>query len=180
MEKRTTYRRYEDRRVAMMLAIHEILFAEPPSQRRDELILNEILNNYRVDRAAILEVNPLEKHAVIAVRVGDWQTEQASPSVQGPGFEELLNLHERCEGALTFESVRKPDMFNATLWDDLWKNGLAAPAKALLSVTLSPSSQPTRMLWLQQFQSSREWSSRDRDLLEEIAYLLTRALEKGV
>lgn len=180
MEKRTTYRRYEDRRVAMMLAIHEILFSESPSRKRDALILNNIVDNYRVDRAAILEVTPPEKHAVILVRVGDWQTEQPSLTVQGPGFEALLHLHEHCEGALTFESVRKPDMFDATLWEDLWENGVAAPSRALLSVTIAPRSQPTRILWLQQSQSSREWSSRDRNLAEEIAYLLIRAMEKEV
>ena len=179
-DKRISYRRYEDRRVAMMLALHEILFDESPSKQRDALMLEAIVSNYHVDRAAVLEINRQEKSGVIAVRLGDWQTEQALLCVQGAGFEALLALHEHADGALTFESVRKPDFFDPAIWNDLWARGIAAPARALLSIAINPTSEIPRLLWLQQSQSSREWSSRDRDLAEEIADLLKRAIERGV
>ncbi len=178
-ENRTTYRRYEDRRVAMMLTLHEILFNEPPSAKRDALMLEAIVRNYHVDRAALLDVNVTERRASIVVRVGDWQSQAPTLMVSGGGFDQLLRLHDSVDGALTFESVRKPEVFGATVWDDLWKNGVVAPTRALLSVAVK-SSKGEKLLWLQQAQSSREWGSRDRDLAEEIAYLLTKALAKGV
>jgi hypothetical protein len=178
-EKRITYRRYEDRRVAMMLAIHEILFDEPPSPKRDTLVLNAIQHNYLVDRVAFIAIETPSSAGVVAARVGDWQVGAGNITPRGIGFERLLDLHAAVEGALTFESVRKPEIFSAAAWESLWQEGVSTPSKALLSVMVSPRTASPTLLWLQQAQSSREWNSRDRELAEEIAALLTKAREKG-
>ena len=59
------------------------------------------------------------------------------------------------------------------------EEGIGAPARALLSVPMRPTKSPARLLWLMQVHSTREWSSRDRDLSEELIQLLARAADKG-
>ncbi len=51
-EQRINYRRYEDRRVALMLSLHEILFEDHAGFKRNRLILEAIMNNFGTDRAA--------------------------------------------------------------------------------------------------------------------------------
>jgi hypothetical protein len=99
-------------------------------------------------------------------------------SVGGKGFEQLMALHDTVSGALSFERVRKPELFAADAWDSLWKEGLGALAHALLSIRIVPARAPLRLLWLQQLSSSREWGSRDRDLIEEVAEVLARVADK--
>ena len=179
-EQRIRYRRYEDRRVAMMLTIHELLFEMQPGKKRDEMILKAIRDNFKVDRAAFISMsNTLAKTAELRATVGDWTTgDGATMQIGGRGFERLLSLHKDVDGALSFESVRKPDRFSQETWDSLWREGMGGPARALLSLEIRPKKSLKRLIWLQQTSSSREWSSRDRDLIEEIADLLARALDK--
>jgi hypothetical protein len=47
-----------------------------------------------------------------------------------------------------------------------------------MSVEIRPTKRRGRLIWLQLTGSTREWSSRDRDLIEEVAALLARALDK--
>ena len=180
-DKRIHYRRYEDRRMAMMLAIHEILFEIPPGPKRDRAVLDAVVFNYRVDRAAFVDLGRYleEGYCDLSIRVGDWPSETDSIVGRGEGFARLMALHEVVDSALTFESVRKPDAF-ALEWKSLWEEGIGAPALALLSIPLRPLKAPHRLMWLLQVSSSREWSSRDRDLAEEVVSLLARAADKGV
>jgi hypothetical protein len=46
---------------------------------------------------------------------------------------------------------------------------------ALLSIEILPHKAPQEVLWLLQTNYSREWSSRDRELAEEIAVLIAKA-----
>ena len=50
---------------------------------------------------------------------------------------------------------------------------------ALLSIEVKPASAPGTFLWLTETSSSREWSSGDRELIEEVGTLLARAADKG-
>ena len=54
-EKRKNYRRFEDRRVAVMLAVHEVLFEHSPGQERDKKVLETICSDYQSDGAAIVK-----------------------------------------------------------------------------------------------------------------------------
>jgi hypothetical protein len=182
IEKRVHYRRYEDRRMAMMLAVYERLFEEAPGMGREQKILEAIVTNFRIDRAAFVDVRRFEKEGLcdLAVRVGHWLSDAPVISVEGKGLKRLLSLHEIVDGALSFESVRKPEAFDKGSWDSLWREGIGGSAKALLSIQMPPRAGAPRLMWLQQVRSSREWSSRDRDLAEEVVSLLTRAEDKGV
>ena len=176
-EQRTQFRRYTDRRGALMLAVYELLFDLPRSPKRDERILEAILRNYGVDRAALVS---LEDHSpgsrgVLATTVGSWDGQR---NIQGKGFEQLLTLHREVYSALTFESVRRPTQFSTEEWDSLWTDALGGSARALLSMEIRPKTAAPKLIWLQQTISSREWSSRDRELIEEVAELLARADDK--
>jgi hypothetical protein len=180
IDKRIQFRRYEDRRMALLLAIHEILFERDPGPDRETAILAAIVANYRVDLAAFVDLSEFEKagRCDIVVRVGEWHSSAPVIVARGDGLTRLMALHDAVEGALTFESVRKPDAF-ASDWDSLWAEGIGVTARALLSIPLKPKKAPWRLMWLLQVQSSREWSSRDRDLAEEVTELLVRAADKG-
>ena len=179
-EQRIQYRRYEDRRVAMMLTIYELLFDLPPGKGRDKMILRAIQKNFKVDRAAFVSLNGAPgRVAELEATVGDWTTGDGAPiEIRGKGLERILSLHKSVDGALSFESVRKPEMFSSEVWDSLWKEGIGSSARALLSIEIRPKNSLNRLIWLQQTASSREWSSRDRDLIEEIAALLARVSDK--
>ncbi len=164
----------------MMLSIHEILFDMKPGNERDQCILAAISENYQVDRAAVLA---LEEHegqwsGRMTASFGDWQHSGEALRFSGEGFDRIVELHEMAEGALTFESVRKPEAFTETAWRSLWAEGVGSPTRALLSMTLGEDKQ--KLIWLQQTGSTREWSSRDRDLIEEIAVLLAKAARRGI
>lgn len=176
-EQRTQFRRFTDRRGALMLAVYEILFDLPRGANRDGRILEAILRNYGVDRAAFvsLDTNPPGGRGVLATAVGSWNGQQV---IQGRGFDQLLALHREVDGALTFESVRRPTQFSPEEWDSLWSEALGGASRALLSMEVRPSTSAPKLIWLQQILSSREWSSRDRELIEEVAALLARAEDK--
>lgn len=174
-EKRAVYRRYEDRRVAMMLAVHEIIFDYPSGRERDTKMMAALAENYQVERVAIIDVyigtQPIT--GCISAAFGDWLCPEAEVRIFGTGFERLLALHGMVDGALSFESVRKPEAFTDIAWRSLWDEGVGAPTRALLSMTID--AERRKLIWLQQTGSTREWSSRDRDLIEEVAALLSKA-----
>lgn len=180
-EKRVVYRRYEDRRVAMMLAVHEILFEYAPGPSRDKKILAAIGENYQVDRVAVVNVSVGRTETLsggIAASFGDWLRPDTEVGISGVGFERIVELHGTVDGALSFESVRKPEAFTDVAWRSLWEEGVGAPARALLSMTVEDAGK--KLIWLQQTGSTREWSSRDRDLIEEVAALLSKAAARGI
>ena len=178
-EKRINFRRYEDRRLAVMFAVYEILFDMKPGNERDEMILKAIVTNFKVDRAAFIGFeNSSERIARLVVSVGDFKDAEKSTPIMGNGFDRLLNLHRDVVGALCFESVRKPEAFSREAWESLWNEVLGGSVRALLSMEIRPKKRAGCFIWLQQTGSSREWSSRDRDLIEELSNLLARAWDK--
>ena len=178
VEKRIHYRRYEDRRVAVMLSVYEALFDHPPGAERNRRILTALAADYHVERAAILEITEGKERAagIVSVSVGDGPA--FAERIQGEGFSRLASLHGAAVGALSFESVRKPEVFSEEAWRSLWEQCLPSSARALLSMEIGAG--PRTLIWLQQIGSTREWSSRDRDLIEEVSALLARAIERGV
>ena len=179
VEKRIHYRRYEDRRVAMMLSVYEILFDYPPGAERNQRILSALAANYHVERAAILSVTKADGHlsGIVTVSVGPKAGDEPPERMEGEGFSRLADLHDAAEGALSFESVRKPEAFSEIAWRSLWEQCLPAAARALLSMEIGAG--PRTFIWLQQISSTREWSSRDRELIEEVCALWARAIRRG-
>ena len=51
-ERREVFRRYADRRRALILVIHEILFNQRPGETRDRDLLEEIRCDFRTDGAS--------------------------------------------------------------------------------------------------------------------------------
>ena len=179
-EKRTRFRRYEDRRVALMLSIHEILFGESDRQRRDALVIEAARGNFGADFCALLQLrNSGEGPVCFDNEVGNWPLSSVEKPLQGVGFETLLNLHDEAPGAICLMRVKRPPVFQADSWENLWEV-LEKPVMALLSVKVEPKQAPPRFLWLLQTGYSREWSSRDRDLIEEVASLLARVRDKDL
>ena len=179
-EKRKNYRRYEDRRVAVMLAVHEVLFDHPPGQERDKKILETICTDYLSDGAALVKrVQTGEGDFEVTAAFGNW-IPNIGRSVSGSlGFETLGNLQKSAPGALTFTRVKRPAVFGLKDWDSFWGQSLFDTTMSLLSVHLLSKGEPIGFIWILQSNYSREWSSRDRALAEEIASLLSRAIDKG-
>jgi len=176
-ENRGRYRRYEDRRVALLLRVHEILFDHLESSERDELLLGAILDNYGADRGAFLSpVHSDDGLLRFDALVGKWPADTLGKNVAGDGLEALLALQENAPGAVTLARVKRPESFRRDAWETLWQEDLVA--KALLSVLIASSHAPKQYLWLVQSSYSREWSSRDRELAEEVSGLLARARDK--
>jgi hypothetical protein len=179
-EKRQHYRRYEDRRMAMMLAVYKTLFEEEAGLERDKKLLRAVIENFKVDRALLVALNPdipsiARTSTVVALSSSDEELRE----VRGVGFTRLLALHKESPGAVSLERVRKPGLFEADLWESLWTEGIGVPAHALLSIEVTPKKAPPFLLWLQQTGSSREWGSRDRNLIEELAEVLAKAADKA-
>ncbi|MCP4677136.1 MAG: hypothetical protein GY854_16805 [Deltaproteobacteria bacterium] len=176
-EKRVQYRRYEDRRIALMVSVYETLFNKPAGPDRNSILLKVILENYRADRAAIGDVEkPGAGPVRIVSTVGDW--EATGKQLAGPGLDTLMNLQDGAPGALTLTRVKRPQVFSSEAWDSLWVDTLEAQTTALLSVQIKPERAPSSVLWILQTNYSREWSSRDRDLAEEVASVLARSHDK--
>ncbi len=177
-ENRVNYRRYEDRRVALLLNVHEIIFYEQDILRREEGILAAIAENYQVERVAMILVKE-DNHNRIGIPTslfGKWAMCAGNILMMGRGFERLLDLHSQVEGALTFEAVRKPEIFDENEWVSLWRDETTLKAKSLLSVEIVKPVK--KILLMQQVNSSREWSSRDRNLIEEVAQLISIVEER--
>jgi len=176
-DKRAQYRRYSDRRIAMMLAVHEALFDEPPGTRRDELILEHIRQNFGADRAAFADPTGADSLTITALTAEDVTAAPTDP-LAGEGIETLSSLLVDAPGALTLTRVKRPTVFPTSAWESLWNEALADLGTSLLCVRLASERAPMRALWILQSHYSREWSSRDRDLAEEVASLLARARDK--
>ena len=176
-ENRGRYRRYEDRRVALLLRVYEVLFEHLNSPHRDGLLLRAILDNYGADRGAFLRPadsgDGLLKFEALE---GTWPAGTQDKSLAGAGLGALLALQEEAPGAVTLARVKRPESFRRSAWDMLWQQDLSA--SALLSVTIPSTRAPKQYLWLVQTSYSREWSSRDRELAEEVSSLLARARDK--
>lgn len=177
-ERRTIHRRFSDRRVALMLAVHEILFEEPPGERRERRLIEAIRDDYQTDRAALVARNGAGSGLEVVRASGQWDPKPEGRLLDGNGIEALLDVHQLATGAVTLTYVRRPSQFEREAWEQLWSEGLGSPTAALLSVELTPARAPGGFLWLAEATSSREWSSGDRELIEEIGALLARAADK--
>jgi GAF domain-containing protein len=178
-EKRGNYRRFSDRRVALLLDLYETLYHEPAGQERDRRLLNLMQENYGTDQAAFVTLaNPQTGAARITATAGKWAVEVEDTPLHGEGVSTLLDLHQQAPGALTLTRVKRPPVFPRKAWENLWE--VTLPAKmAILSVRLTPDKAPAEVLWLLQSNYSREWSSRDRDLAEEVSGLFSTARDKA-
>ncbi len=179
-ESRVGYRRYSDRRNALLLNIYEILFNNPDSPERDTLLLDAIQENFQTDQSAFVARPHLDTgECQITATAGNWPDDADKKLPGGIGLSKLWDIQETAPGALTFTLVKRPSVFLSDVWDNLWSDALPT-SKALLSVQISPKNASPLALWLLQSTYSREWSSRDRDLSEEVAALLARARDKAV
>lgn len=180
-ERREIFRRYADRRRALMLAIHEILFDQRPGEDRDRDLLTEICGDFHTDGAVLVRklTNPPTPDSVtLMAAVGDWAGAQPGDTFEGEGIEALLSAQENAQGAVALSRFRRTSLINDDAWEHLWQDSLGKPATALLSVDLKPSDASPALIWLILNGASREWSSHDRQLLEEAADLLSRAADK--
>ncbi|MCP4599350.1 MAG: hypothetical protein GY847_02245 [Proteobacteria bacterium] len=178
-EKRANFRRYEDRRMTLLLSIHELLFDNPTGQERDRLILEAVRHNFKTDRTAfVIPEKPGEECSQISAVAGNWDSEVQRALLKGSGLEMFWSLQKEAPGAITLTRVKRPTIFPFEAWESLWNDTLATLATAILSVQLISKRAPMATLWLLQTSYSREWSSRDRDLAEEVAVLLAKVRDK--
>lgn len=174
-DKRIKFRRFSDRRTVLLLDIYETLFHHPPGPEQDNLLLQAIQQNYATDTAVFAsQENPGPDTTAIHAVVGDWNVERGETLPAGNGLAKLWDLQKTAPGALTFTRVKRPPVFPQNDWDNLWNEALNMKM-ALLSIQILPQTAPPEVLWLLQTSYSREWSSRDRELAEEIAVLLAKA-----
>jgi hypothetical protein len=174
-DKRAKFRRFSDRRTVLLLEIYETLFHQPDSAERDNLLLQAIQKNYASDTAAFVSRGNSGTGATqINVSVGDWNPENGGKLPDGNGLAALWDLQKSAPGALTFTRVKRPPIFPQDAWDNLWNDTLET-RMALLSIQILPEKAPQEVLWLLQANYSREWSSRDRELAEEVASVLAKA-----
>jgi hypothetical protein len=177
-DRRSRPRRYSDRRVALLLAIHELLFEHPPGPERDRLVLDAVRDDFETGRALLARPGDQGFGILVAAACGEWREDPAGRILEGPGLAALLGTHGLVPGAVTLTYVRRPSAFAPEDWERLFKADLGEPASALLSVEIRPERAPGSLLLLQDVVSSREWSSHDRSMAEEVARLLSRAADK--
>jgi hypothetical protein len=178
-ERRQKHRRFSDRRVHLLLRVHEILFDTEAGDERDTALLEELRLDFDSDRAALVNAASDNDAAVELVSLsGAWAGELKGTTLSGKGVVDLLEAHRLAEGAVTLTYTRRPTVFSSEGWEQLWAGDLGAEATALLSVAVEPQRAAKRLLWLQQASYSKEWSSQDRELAEEVASLLSRAADK--
>ena len=179
-DNRTTFRRYSDRRNVLLLEIYKTLFDCPNGAERDIQLLSAIQKNYVVDMAIFVSQDDEKRpESRIDAAVGPWASDQANTLPMSTGLAALWELQKAAPGALTITRVKRPPVFPQEAWDDLWNQTLASQM-ALLSVQILPARAPTGALWLMQSNYSREWSSRDRELVEEIAPILAQARDRAI
>ncbi|MCP4196852.1 MAG: hypothetical protein GY762_06835 [Proteobacteria bacterium] len=174
-DNRTKFRRFSDRRTVLLLDIYETLFHNPDNRERNNLLLRAIQNNYATDMAAFVSHGNSGTGATqINNAVGDWSNDNEGILLNGDGLTVLWDLQKSAPGALTFTRVKRPPVFPKEAWDNLWNDTLETKM-ALLSIEILPQKAPREVLWLLQTNYSREWSSRDRELAEEVAALIAKA-----
>ena len=181
-ERRERYRRFEDRKTALMLAVHEVLFDEPPGPTRDASLLSKLKEDFCVSRAAMLRFEGSGEAAPprIAAAVCDDGAAPFLAALDGEGAAVLFELHGRNSGALTLTKFRRPSAFSSEAWARLWEAELGEAFTALLSVELNVQRAPRTLLWLLLENTSREWNSHDRELAEDVARLLGRAADRAL
>ena len=178
-EKRIHYRRYSDRRLALLFRLYETLYHQEAGAGRDRLLLEAIQENYAADQAAFVTLSANGgSGAEIRARVGEWGPDGFREPLDGTGLSALWELQSGAPGALTLTRVKRPPVFAREAWDDLWNQALPGK-KSLLAVKIVPRKATPEALWLVQSHYSREWSSRDRDLAEEIAALMAISRDKA-
>jgi GAF domain-containing protein len=180
-ERRGKYRRFDDRRVAVLLAVHEVLFDREPGRARDEAILELIRDDFGVDRAELLRFDGAAtgRPPALWAAAGALGSAPGDRSLGGIGASILLELQRGNPGALTLTRFRRPSAFTDESWASLWDKELGEGVTALLSVELVVQRAPRTLLWLLLENASREWNSHDRELAEETARLLGRAADKA-
>jgi len=168
--------------MALLLALHEVLFEEPPGRARDESLLETLREDFCVNRAALLsfEGATAEEPPRPAAIVGDVAETPLPDAFDGSGAGALFDLHRKHSGALTLTKFRRPSAFSDEEWTHLWEAELGASFTALLSVEIVTRSAPRAIIWLLLEHASREWNSHDRELAEEAARLLGRAADKAL
>ncbi len=165
----------------MMLRVYEILFADPPSRDRDERLLEVICDDFETDGAAILRATEQDPGVFEVVAAQRGWTSAAGELFKGTsGLDRFKMLQESAPGALTFTRVKRPAVFPTADWDSFWDDTLSGRAMAMLSVRILPKEARSGYLWVLQSNFSREWSSRDRSLAEEISELLGHVLDRGL
>ena len=181
-DRRGKYRRFDDRRVAVLLALHEVLFDQPPGRARDEALLEKIRDDFGVNRAEILRFDDKETGRAPSVwaAAGTLANDRHDRPLDGAGASILLELQRGNAGALTLTRFRRPSAFTIETWADLWDRELGESVTALLSVELVVARAPRALLWLLLENTSREWNSHDRQLAEEAARLFGRAADKAM
>lgn len=180
-ERRAKYRRFSDRRINLLLRLHEILFDMEVGPQRDAALIDAVRDDFESDRAMLVARGKDGQHGVeVAAVVGFNDCELTGTRLDGKGLEDLLNVHRLASGAITLTYTRRPSAFSTEGWERLWTGDLGAETAALLSVPVETARADRHLLWLQQAAHSREWSSQDRELAEEIAGLLARAADKAL
>ena len=160
-DRRGKYRRYIDRRVAVMLQMYELFFDEPAGTARDIKLLEIIQDDFGTDIAAFVRPINGSPQFHLLNHVGDWQEPEQRTDFSGQGIELLLDSHEHAPGAVTLTRVRRPSSFEQPRWDSLWRDALGDRSKALLSVGTQTAQAEPIFLWLVQTGYSREWNSQD-------------------
>lgn len=180
-ERRIKHRRFSDRRVHLLLRVHEILFDTEPGDERDEALIEELRLDFDSDRAALVRADAETAGTVeLAALAGAWNGEVKGAQLSGAGLGDLLEAHRLASGAVTLTYTRRPSVFSNEGWARLWAGDLGARATALLSVAIEPERAARQLLWLQLANYSKEWSSQDRELAEEVASLMSRAADKAL
>ncbi len=178
-ESRGRYRRYADRRMALMLALYEILFEEEPGEHRDQQLLHAITKNYEIDQAALFSYSSPNNCALrIRTTAGHWTLVEQDGELGGVGIETLVELQTASAGALSLTRTKRPSAFSRESWDDLWDNSLKGRAMSLLSISITPQNATPVLMWMIQTSYSREWNSRDRELAEEAARLMAKVADR--
>jgi hypothetical protein len=181
-ERREKYRRFADRRVAVLLSLHEVLFDLPPSRDRDAILLEKIRDDFGVNRAELLQFDGrgIDHPPRLAAAAGVLESATGERVFDGPGAAVVIDLQHGNAGALTLTRFRRPSAFSNEAWASLWDVELGPAVTALLSVELVVQRAPRSLVWLLLENTSREWNSHDRELAEEAARLLGRAADKSV
>jgi hypothetical protein len=133
IEKRTGFRRFEDRRTSLMLAVHEILFDDIEAKERDTRIIEAVKNDFQADRTALLApVAENDGRVRINAQVGDRLHEKDDEILEGRGMEVFLNLQRGAPGAISLVRFKRPSVFESEAWDNLWDKALKGSITALL------------------------------------------------
>ncbi|HUT76675.1 MAG TPA: hypothetical protein VM285_03255, partial [Polyangia bacterium] len=133
-DRRARPRRYSDRRVALLLQIHELLFDHPPGPERERLVLEAVRDDFETSRALLAQRGDTGPGIIVAAACGEWREDPVGRVLEGPGLAALLDTHGLVPGAVTLTYVRRPSAFTAEDWERLFKADFGEPASALLSV----------------------------------------------